>query len=119
LLLQSLPKNLEQVIFRKQTLSNFLKIAVAITKIANTPAQLPRMLQAALQNAVHKKGVAVIGLPGDIANLPAVPAETTSLIFRNRPVVRPSEDELSQLAILLNSHKKGHYFLWTWRSGGT
>jgi pyruvate dehydrogenase (quinone) len=75
-------------------------------QIANTPAQLPRMLQAALQNAVHKKGVAVIGLPGDIANLPAVPAETTSLIFRNRPVVRPSEDELSQLAILLNSHKK-------------
>ena len=75
-------------------------------QIANTPAQLPRMLQAALQNAVHKKGVAVIGLPGDIANLPAVPAETTSLIFRNRPVVRPSEDELSQLAILLNSYKK-------------
>jgi pyruvate dehydrogenase (quinone) len=75
-------------------------------QIANTPAQLPRMLQAALQNAVHKKGVAVIGLPGDIANLPAVPAETTSLIFRNRPVVRPSEDELSQLAVLLNSHKK-------------
>ena len=75
-------------------------------QIANTPAQLPRMLQAALQNAVHKKGVAVIGLPGDIANLPAVPAETTSLIYRNRPVVRPSEDELSQLAILLNSHKK-------------
>src|ERR1035437_9991380 len=75
-------------------------------QIANTPAQLPRMLQSALQNAVHKKGVAVIGLPGDIANLPAVPAETTSLIFRNRPVVRPSEDELSQLAVMLNSHKK-------------
>ncbi len=75
-------------------------------QIATTPIQLPRMLQAALQNAVHKKGVAVLGLPGDITDLPAVAAETTTLLFRNRPVVRPSEDELLQLAELLNSHKK-------------
>jgi len=71
-----------------------------------TPTQFPRMLQAALQHAVHKKGVAVIGLPGDITNLPAVVAETTTTLFRNKPVVRPSEDELNQLAELLNSHPK-------------
>jgi pyruvate dehydrogenase (quinone) len=64
------------------------------------------MLQAALQHAVHKKGVAVIGLPGDITNLPAIAAETTTSLFRSKPVVRPSEDELLQLATLLNSHKK-------------
>jgi pyruvate dehydrogenase (quinone) len=64
------------------------------------------MLQTALQHAVHKKGVAVLGLPGDITNLPAVEAETTTVLFRNRPVVRPSEDELMQLAELLNSYKK-------------
>jgi pyruvate dehydrogenase (quinone) len=75
-------------------------------QVAATPAQLPRMLQAALQHALHKNGVAVIGLPGDITNLPAVEAETTTVLFRNRPVVRPSEDELLQLAALLNSHKK-------------
>lgn len=75
-------------------------------QIADTPAQLPRMLQAALQHAVHKRGVAVIGLPGDITDLPAVEAETTTMLFRNQPVVRPSEDELLQLAELLNSHKK-------------
>lgn len=75
-------------------------------QVAATPAQLPRMLQTAIQNAVHKKGVAVLGLPGDITNLPAVDAETTTMLFRNRPVVRPSEDELLQLAELLNSHKK-------------
>ncbi|HEX7410832.1 MAG TPA: thiamine pyrophosphate-dependent enzyme [Bacteroidales bacterium] len=75
-------------------------------QIATTPIQLPRMLQAALQNAVHKKGVAVIGLPGDITDLPAVAAETTTLLYRNQPVVRPSENELLQLAELLNSHKK-------------
>ena len=35
-------------------------------QVAATPSQLPRMLQAALQHALHKKGVAVLGLPGDI-----------------------------------------------------
>ena len=75
-------------------------------QVATTPAQLPRMLQTALQNALHKKGVAVLGFPGDISNLPAVATETTTMIFRNKPVIRPSEDELLQLAALLNSHKK-------------
>ena len=75
-------------------------------QVANTTTQFPRMLQAALQHAVHKKGVAVIGLPGDITNLPAIAAETTTSLFRSKPVVRPSEDELLQLATLLNSHKK-------------
>lgn len=71
-----------------------------------TPTQFPRMLQAALQHAVHKKGVAVLGLPGDITNLPAVAAETTINLFRNKPVIRPSEDELLQLAELINLHLK-------------
>ncbi|MGB4414501.1 MAG: thiamine pyrophosphate-dependent enzyme [Paludibacter sp.] len=75
-------------------------------QMASTPTQFPRMLQAALQHAVHQKGVAVLGLPGDITHLPAVPAETTTTLFRNNPVVRPSEDELLQLAELINSHKK-------------
>jgi pyruvate dehydrogenase (quinone) len=75
-------------------------------QVATSPVQLPRMLQAALQHAVQKRGVAVLGLPGDITNLHSVAGETTTTLFRNRPVVRPSEDELLQLAELLNSHKK-------------
>jgi pyruvate dehydrogenase (quinone) len=75
-------------------------------QVATTPAQLPRMLQAALQNAVHKKGVAVLGLPGDITDLPATAAETTTLLYRNKPVIRPSENEMSKLAGLLNTYSK-------------
>src|SRR5664280_1602638 len=75
-------------------------------QMASTPTQFPRMLQSALQHAVHQKGVAVLGLPGDITNLPAVATETTTTLFRNNPVVRPSENELLQLAELVNSHKK-------------
>ncbi|MCK9204307.1 MAG: thiamine pyrophosphate-dependent enzyme [Bacteroidales bacterium] len=75
-------------------------------QLASTPEQLPRMLQAAIQHAIHKKGVAVVGLPGDITNLPAAPVETTTMLFRNCPIVRPSENELLQLAGLINSCKK-------------
>src|SRR5665811_1225314 len=65
-------------------------------QVASTPAQLPRMLQAAIQHAVHKKGVAVLGVPGDITNLPSVAAETTTKLFWNQPVIMPSENELLQ-----------------------
>lgn len=75
-------------------------------QMATTTTQFPRMLQAALQHAIHKKGVAVLGLPGDITNLPAEEAETTTKLFRNKPIVRPSEDELLQLAGIINSYRK-------------
>ena len=75
-------------------------------QMATTPTQFPRMLQAALQQAVSKNGVAVLGIPGDITNLPAVAAETTTTLFRIKPIVRPSEVELKQLAELLNSYQK-------------
>jgi len=75
-------------------------------QLATTSTQFPRMLQAALQHAVHKKDVAVIGLPGDITNLPAEESQTTMTLFRNKPVIRPSDEELNQLAELLNSHPK-------------
>jgi pyruvate dehydrogenase (quinone) len=89
--------------------TNMIKLfddCTCYNQMADTPAQLPRMQQTTIQNVVHKKGVPVLGLPGDITNLPAANAETTTMLFRNRPVIRPSEDELLQLAELLNSHKK-------------
>jgi pyruvate dehydrogenase (quinone) len=75
-------------------------------QLVTTPAQFPRMLQAALQHAVQKKGVAVLGLPGDITNLPAIETETTTTVFKNHFVIRPTDEDISALAELLNSHKK-------------
>src|SRR5271154_1521316 len=40
-------------------------------QVANTPVQAARMLQTAIQHAIHKKGVAVFGLPGDVSSMPA------------------------------------------------
>ena len=105
LLLLFLPKNLVPLIFRKQVSPNSLMIAVVITKWLQHPLNFPACYRPPF-SIVHQKGVAVLGLPGDITNLPAVEAETTTRLFLNKPIVRPSDEELAQLAELLNSHKK-------------
>ncbi len=75
-------------------------------QVATTAVQAPRMLQTAIQHAIHNKGVAVFGLPGDVSALPAVESATAMHNYRNNPVIRPSDAELSQLAGVLNQHGK-------------
>lgn len=75
-------------------------------QVATTAEQVPRMFQSAVQHAVHKKGVAVFGLPGDVAQLEAVESVTAMQLFRNEPVLRPSDVELQDLSTLLNRAKK-------------
>lgn len=75
-------------------------------QIATTPKQFPRMLQTAIQHALHQKGVAVLGLPGDLTSMDAEDSITGTKIFKNEAVIRPSDADLQALADLLNQHKK-------------
>ncbi|RZJ66221.1 MAG: ubiquinone-dependent pyruvate dehydrogenase [Flavobacterium sp.] len=75
-------------------------------ELATTPAQVPRMLQTAIQHAISKKGVAVLALPGDVTALPAVESVTSMQNFRTRVESRPPNEEMQQLAQLLNEGKK-------------
>lgn len=75
-------------------------------QIANTPQQFPRMLQAALQHAISKKEVAVIGLPGDLAAQNADESMTAAQALFSDSVYRPREKELKELAGLINSAEK-------------
>lgn len=75
-------------------------------QVASTPVQAARMMQTAIQHAIHRKGVAVLGLPGDLTAMPAEESPTAMQIYRNKPVVRPSDEELQELARLLNSAPK-------------
>ncbi|GAB2973742.1 thiamine pyrophosphate-binding protein [Mucilaginibacter puniceus] len=75
-------------------------------QIAVTPKQLPRMLQAGIQAALHKRGVAVVGVPGDLASMDAEEIETSIKNYTNKPEVKPSKDDLNELANLLNQHQK-------------
>ncbi|PUZ27567.1 pyruvate dehydrogenase (quinone) [Chitinophaga costaii] len=75
-------------------------------QVASTPLQAARMLQTAIQHAIHRKGVAVIGLPGDLTALPAAESTTSMKIYRSNPVIRPSDEELQEMASLLNGAAK-------------
>ncbi|AMR31630.1 pyruvate dehydrogenase [Mucilaginibacter sp. PAMC 26640] len=75
-------------------------------QVATTPKQFPRMLQAGIQAALHRKGVAVIGVPGDLTSMEQVEILTATANFNPQPVVRPSDADLLQLAGLLNQHQK-------------
>jgi pyruvate dehydrogenase (quinone) len=74
--------------------------------IANTPVQLPRMLQQALQHAKSKNGVAVLGLPGDLAAMDAVESVAARTSFNTKPVMLPQQADLQELAELINSSTK-------------
>lgn len=75
-------------------------------QIATTAKQFPRMLQAALQQAYSKKGVAVIGMPGDVAMAKAEEIQTETKLIRSASILRPGKEALQELADLLNSHKR-------------
>jgi len=75
-------------------------------QLITTAKQAPRIIQTAIQHAISKKGVAVIGLPGDVSQLDAEDSETSHQIFNCQPLIRPSDQELGKLANLIDSHKR-------------
>ncbi|HTI92132.1 MAG TPA: thiamine pyrophosphate-dependent enzyme [Puia sp.] len=75
-------------------------------QVIQTPHQAPRMLQAAIQHAIHRRGVSVLGLPGDIAALPAVDSISAMHNYAAPAILRPVDSELQRTAELLNKASK-------------
>jgi pyruvate dehydrogenase (quinone) len=72
----------------------------------STPRQLPRILQIAMHTALSRRGVSVLVIPGDVA-MEDVPEDKSRHDFAHmRPLVRPPEHDLDELAGLLNESKK-------------
>src|ERR1700693_3287678 len=65
--------------------------------------QMPRALEVAIREAVGKRGVSVIVIPGDVALQPAVneTPRPSDLLFE-RPALVPSQNDIERLADLLN-----------------
>lgn len=72
-------------------------------EMATTPTQVPHMLQAAMQEAIGRGGVGIIGLPADVIGQPAVEsyAATTALYTQRLP--ESSEVEINAAAELINN----------------
>src|SRR6202011_5317664 len=66
--------------------------------------QMPRALEVAIREAVGRRGVSVLVMPGDIALQPAsdAPPAKTAGLLPSEPVVTPARSDLERLAALLN-----------------
>src|ERR1700736_1125707 len=70
--------------------------------------QMPRALEVAIREAVGKRGVSVLVMPGDIALQPAsdAPPAKAAALLPAAPVVTPRKPELERLAALLNGKSR-------------
>jgi pyruvate dehydrogenase (quinone) len=70
--------------------------------------QMPRALEVAIREAIGKRGVSVLVLPGDVALQAATDAPATKIggLLPPAPVVTPSRHELDRLATLLNGESR-------------
>jgi pyruvate dehydrogenase (quinone) len=73
-------------------------------EFVSTPHQMPRVLETAIREAVGKRGVSVVVIPGDVSLQPAASAPPPKVagLLPPPPVVTPSRVELDRLAALLN-----------------
>jgi pyruvate dehydrogenase (quinone) len=70
------------------------------------PAQMPRVLEIAIQTAMARRGVAVVVLPGNIALSRAVNPRPRVRFLSGTPSVRPGDEEIAALAGMLNRAEK-------------
>jgi pyruvate dehydrogenase (quinone) len=70
--------------------------------------QMPRVLEVAIREAIGKRGVSVVVMPGDVALQAAAdsPPPKVAGLLPPAPVVVPARDELDRLATLLNGDRK-------------
>ncbi|MBK1661012.1 ubiquinone-dependent pyruvate dehydrogenase [Paracraurococcus ruber] len=68
-----------------------------------TASQIARTLDIAIREAVTKRGVAVVVIPGDVALEAAEEAAATRMVCPAPPVVQPNPTDLAALARLLNA----------------
>ncbi len=71
-------------------------------EMATTPTQVPHMLQAAMQEAIGRGGVGIVGLPADVIGQPAVDSyASTTPIYTDR-LPEPTADDVEAAAKLIN-----------------
>jgi pyruvate dehydrogenase (quinone) len=75
-------------------------------ELVSQPTQMPRTLEIAMQTAISRQGVAVVVLPGDIALKEAATHQPRLKFKPTRPLLRPSDSDLSGLVNTLDSAEK-------------
>lgn len=74
-------------------------------EMISSAEQAPRVVNAAIRHSVELSGVSVISLPGDVSDLKAT-SPSPKYVPSRRPVLSPNEEDVRQLADVLNRAKK-------------
>ncbi len=74
-------------------------------EMAITPAQVPSMIHSAMQAALSKGGVSVVGLPEDVNTQPAVADDTSFTPAYTERLTAPSDAEVAAAADIINKAK--------------
>ncbi len=72
-------------------------------EMATTPTQVPHILQAAMQEAIGRGGVGIIGLPADVINQQAIDSYASTLPLYTQRLPEPSEKDVTSAAELINN----------------
>src|SRR5208282_4135398 len=72
-------------------------------ELISEPQQMPRLLEIAIREAVGRRGVAVVVLPGDVALQAAshAPPPKALGLLPPQPIVTPASTDLDRLAAML------------------
>jgi pyruvate dehydrogenase (quinone) len=76
------------------------------SELISNPAQMPRVLQTAIQHAVGRSGVSVVCLPGDVAALDAPQGAAQLALVTRRPTVRPADEEIAALTRMIDDAER-------------
>ena len=80
-------------------------------EMAVTPSQVPVMLHGAMQEAISRGGVGVIGLPQDVTTQEAADDAASTLPFYTERLPEPSSDEIKSASDMINQAKTVAIFI--------
>jgi pyruvate dehydrogenase (quinone) len=94
--------------FQETHPENLFKECSHYCELVSSPQQMPRIVEIAIREAIGKRGVSVIVIPGDVALQKAVdaPPPTFVRLVPAAPVVVPRSAEVRALADLLNDAER-------------
>lgn len=67
-------------------------------EMLSQPNQMPRIARSAIQHAIGRRGVAVLTIPGDIADLPVKAPIGKQLLPNDPPTMRPCDSDVDALS---------------------
>lgn len=91
--------------FQETHPQNLFQECSVYCEMVSDPQQMPRMLHTAMRAAIQQRGVAVLVVPGDVAQAEATDDRVT-VIERGRARVVPEAGQLERAAQLLSSSRR-------------